>query len=174
MGRLSETANVMIIDATHSNRQETKDSIFGMDGTPCQHNRALFQRLQPPCARPLHTYSRYPSAPYPARRYQFPPPLQSQLTLLSLWQSWPPSRRICRSSNRVFGFIRCRAFSASLALHRSIRVFAPLLPAPHEQLDLRIAGQLQSERLDRGPAAGLSAGHGGLVALDPALAEQLP
>ena len=55
-----------------------------------------------------------------------------------------------------------------------IRVGTPLFPATHEHLDLRISGQFQGKRLDRGPSPGLSAGHGGLVRLYPPLLEQCP
>src|SRR2546423_779693 len=58
--------------------------------------------------------------------------------------------------------------------HGSPCIGTPLLPAAHEYFDLRIPGQFQSERLDRGPSPGLSTGHGSLVRLNPALVEHCP
>ena len=60
-----------------------------------------------------------------------------------------------------------------LLLDRCIRVGAPLFPATHENLDARIAGEFQSNSLDRGSTAGLSVTNGRVIREDAALAEEL-
>ena len=67
-----------------------------------------------------------------------------------------------------------RQVSDSLFFHRSVGIRAPLLPASHEDLDLRIAGHFQGKRLDRGASAGLSVTHSGPIWLYSTRPEKFP